>query len=175
MDHIGDLSHLLRERRLKAGLSLSQMAVRADTSTAALSRYENNWRRFEIYTLRKLAAALGYRMNIDFEPLPYRRDAVSTSIVINKIKRLFWDKTLNEECFNKHPLWVVKRVLEYGTLDDVLLLIRLMGKQLFLERVSLISFPSVKTEQFWSKMLNREGVTCTKKHSPKAAGSYWPA
>ena len=74
-----------------------------------------------------------------------------------KIKRLFWDQTLNEECFNKYPLWVVKRVLEYGTLADVMLLIRLMGKQLFLERVSLISFSSDKTEQFWSKILNREG------------------
>ncbi len=175
MDHTGDLSHLLRERRLQAGLSLSQMAVRAGTSTAALSRYENNWRRFEIYTLRKLAAALGYRMNIDFKPLPYRRDGVSAAITINKIKRLFWDQTLNEEYFNKYPLWVVKRVLEYGTLADVLLLIRLMGKRLFLERVFLIRFSSIKTEQFWRKILKREGFICTKKHSPKAARSYWPA
>ena len=85
------------------------------------------------------------------------------------------DVCSSDLCFNKYPLWVVKRVLEYGTLTDVLLLIRLMGKQFFLERVSLISFSSVKTEQFWSKMLNREGFTCTKKHSPKAARSYWPA
>lgn len=176
MGYIGNLSQLLRERRLEAGLSLSQMAARADTSTAALSRYENNWRRFEIYTLRKLAAALGYRLTIGFEPLPYRRDTVSITIAINKMKRLFWDQTLNEDCFNKYPLWVVKRVVEYGTLADVLLLIRLMGKQLFLERVSLISFSSAKTEQFWSKILNREGfTTCTKKHSLKAARIFWPA
>ena len=114
-------------------------------------------------------------MNIDFKPLPYRRDGVSAAITINKIKRLFWDQTLNEEYFNKYPLWVVKRVLEYGTLADVLLLIRLMGKRLFLERVFLIRFSSIKTEQFWRKILKREGFICTKKHSPKAARSYWPA
>jgi len=63
------ISQQLRRRRKALGLSLSEVARRADTSPATLSRYENGWTRFETYTLRKLAAALESTLRVEFVSL----------------------------------------------------------------------------------------------------------
>ena len=62
------ISEKLRKRRLECGFSLSELARFADTSPDTLSRYENDWTRFEVSTLRKLDIALGCRLEIDFIP-----------------------------------------------------------------------------------------------------------
>ena len=49
------IRHLRRER----GLTLSDLAQLANTSAPTMHRYESGWDRFELNTLRKIAAALG--------------------------------------------------------------------------------------------------------------------
>ena len=46
--HGSEISRQLRARREEIGLSLAQLARRADTSAATLSRYETGWSRFEV-------------------------------------------------------------------------------------------------------------------------------
>jgi hypothetical protein len=92
--------------------------------------------------------------------------------IISHLSRLFWDHSLAEEDFNKHPVWVTERVLEYGTIDDVIRLRKLFGKEHFLEVVSQCTRISSRTLNFWSKILEMEGVPCTKKFSRNTAWNY---
>ncbi len=169
------VSEKLKKRRLEVGLSLSQLARRANTSVATLSRYENGWQRFELYTLRKLATALGCRLRVDLEPMetssPKRRRASSG---IRELQRLFWDRRLRSRDLDEYPLWVLERVLEYGSLEDVRSLATRMGQKRFLETVAQVRFKSARTENFWHLILEREGISCTKRFSRKEARPCWP-
>jgi len=163
MKEMVSISEQLKQRRRDRGLSLSELARRADTSTATLSRYENGWTRFETSTLRKLAMALGCELRIDLVPLEARSTGgVTRHEAIKRLRRLFWDCDLDEGELKNHPVWVVERVLEYGKLEDTTILQVLMGRHRFLEIVSQ-SRLSPKTREFWDQMLKKEGMPCTKR------------
>ncbi len=140
MNSVSDLSRQLRERRREIGFSLAQLARRSDTSAATLSRYENGWSRFEVYTLRKLATALGCDLVVQLVPKGGRDSQPRRSEVMQKIRRLFWDRPLTTEHLENNTLWVVERVLEYGNLDDLLSLQGLLGRETFLRHVSQARF-----------------------------------
>jgi transcriptional regulator with XRE-family HTH domain len=169
-----DISTKLKKRRLEKGLSLSQLARRANTSVATLSRYENGWQRFELSTLRKLATALGCRLRVDLEPVQEAPPKRLKASGIRDLRRLFWDRELRDRDLEDYPLWVLERVLEYGSLDDVAFVAAEMGRKRFLERVAQVRFTSARTETFWQLLLNREGVSCTKRFSRKEARPCWP-
>lgn len=158
-----DVSQLIRKWRHERRLSQGELADRIGTSPATLSKYERGWRRFELYTLEKIATALGCKLKISFEPLHRKRSSVSASSVVAQIARLFWDKQLKKDDLSKHPRWVVERVLEYGSLDDVHALISFMGKRRFMRIVTQCRFQSVKTKSFWEGMLKREKIPCMKR------------
>ncbi len=172
MDELS-ISEKLRERRRESGLSLSELARLADTSPATLSRYENDWTRFEVSTLRKLAIALGCRLKIEFIPNEgnYRTE-MSESELIDGLKRLFWDSDFNTEILDKYPIWAVERVLESGQLKDIHSLQILMGRDLFLESVLKTTRLSLKTRVFWNNILKKEGMPCMKKSSRKTAWNF---
>ena len=165
-----NISAQLRRRRLALGLSLTEVARRAGTSAATLSRYEHDWTRFEVYTLRKLASALNCELQIGFRPKARRRpSAHAPRDVVAQLSRLFWDHPLTRNDLDAHPVWVVERVLEYGALDDIDLLRDTMGRKAFLEAVASAHRVSPRTRNFWDHMLNMEGITCTKKYSRNTA------
>jgi transcriptional regulator with XRE-family HTH domain len=159
----GSLSGEIRRRRLTLGLSAQELARRAGTSAAAISRYESGWERFEVGTLRKIATALGCRLNIGLEPVIHSRGRVGAAAAAARLKKLFWDHDLIASDFKEFPRWVTERVLEYGSLDDVLTLVALMGRKPFLECVAGSRFASSRAERFWQGMLEMEGVECTKR------------
>ena len=174
MGRVMDISTQLKQRRLQMGLSLSQLARRADTSAATLSRYENGWQRFELYTLRKLATALGCRLKVALEPIEPGRTSRDGPSAFEDLQRLFWDRPLRKQDLKQYPLWVIERVLEYGALSDVRCLVDMMGRKEFLERVAEVPFKSARTGNFWREMLKREGKPCTKGFSRKEARTCWP-
>ncbi len=164
------ISERLRERRRQLGLSLTEVARRAGTSAATLSRYEHGWTRFEVYTLAKLALALESDLHIELHPKPKPdRPAVTPEKACRRLKRLFWDRRLAVNDLKAHPVWLAERVLEFGNLDDVLLLRDAMGPDAFLETVSAIKNISPKTLNFWQKLLELEGRACTKTYSRNTA------
>ncbi len=79
------------------------------------------------------------------------------------LTRLFWDVDLATIDPSAHPEWLVERVLEYGNLDDVRLLISYFGQDVFLDLVSTSRYSSRKTMCFWSEILKLEGRSCTRK------------
>ena len=168
------ISEKLKSRRLELGLSLTQLARRANTSVATLSRYENGWQRFEMYTLRKLATALDCRLKVDLEPFESAVPESQKNWGIRELRRLFWDRRLRNQDLEDFPLWVLERVLEYGSLEDVRFLMSHMGHRGFLKNVAQVRFKSARTENFWRVILQREGVSCTKKYSRKEVRPCWP-
>ena len=92
--------------------------------------------------------------------------------VITDLRRLFWDHTLEESDFKEHPVWVAERVLEYGTIEDVVRLREVLGKAQFLDVVARCRRMSAHTLSFWSKILELEGVSCTKRFSRSTAWNY---
>lgn len=167
------ISEQLRELRLKTGLSLEQVARKADTSPATLSRYEHGWKRFEVYTLNKVASALGYRVRIEFDKLQVHAEPVDAAALVRQVERLFWDTQLKVEHLSAYPDWVVERILEYGTLEDVDSVIRFLGRDKFLGLVAGIRFKSAKTGTFWRSILKKENIRCIQKSSRQEAASSW--
>ena len=163
----GDVTETIRKRRQDCGISLADLARRVGTSPATLSKYEHGWRRFELYTLEKIATALGCRVKVTFEPLRYTRDTKNISSAVAQLNRLFWDQKLGKRDFTQHPVWVVERVLEYGSLQDVHTLISFMGKKRFYKYVSQCRFHSRKTAGFWKQILSQENISCTKRSYPR--------
>jgi transcriptional regulator with XRE-family HTH domain len=173
MSSATDISTQLQERRRELGLSQAQLARRADTSVPTLSRYENGWSRFEVSTLRKLATALGCELLIELKPKKAPAGRPSATEVVERIRRLFWDTRLEEDHLEENTLWVVERVLELGNLDDVRALIAHFGRERFLRNVAEARLTSVRARAFWQRMLEKEGMTCTRKYSREEAASSW--
>jgi transcriptional regulator with XRE-family HTH domain len=167
---VGTISDQLRRRRLSIGLSLAEAARRAGTSAATLSRYENGWTHFETYTLQKLAVALGCELSIELKPRTgVRRKRMDRAAVVDRLRRLFWDHALTEADLNDHSVWLMERVLEYGSLDDVRSLQNVIGRAKFLQSAGKAARVSPKTRNFWRRMLELEGMSCTKTYSRNTA------
>lgn len=170
-----NISQQIRKMRRTTGLSLQRAARRIDTSAATLSRYENGWKHFEVYTLNKIATALGYHMKVSFELIPRAGKPAGLPAVMRQLKRLFWDCPLKAEHFSKYPAWVTERVLDYGTLCDVQILVQFLGREKFLEIVSKIRFKSARTMVFWQHILGKENKPCMQKPFRQEAAKFWPS
>jgi transcriptional regulator with XRE-family HTH domain len=168
-----EISHQIRERRHQLGLSLTQLARRADTSAPTLSRYENGWSRFEVATLQKLATALGCELTIRLEPKETRHDRPTTVEVVKQLDRLFWDTELEASHLAENTLWVIERALEFGNLDDVRMLIAHIGRAEFFHLVGGARLESARTRAFWHQLLEKEGMACTREFSREEAANSW--
>lgn len=69
---------LVRRLRVGAGLSQRALAQRAGTSQPAIARYEGGIATPSWETLQRLAAACGWRVRIEAEPVPDPGDAELT-------------------------------------------------------------------------------------------------
>jgi len=115
------LGHQIRRLREKRGWTLAALAQRVGTSAPALHRYENGWDRFRIDTLRKVAAALGARLDVRLVP-PSRarpRSAPTGKILVKTLAPLFWDRDLHASDLGGHAGWVLERVLTAGSREQV--------------------------------------------------------
>jgi transcriptional regulator with XRE-family HTH domain len=169
------ISSTLRTLRLSRGLTIEQLGRRAGTSAATVSRYENGWTRFELQTLKRLASALGTRLEMQWRPLRDRPALSRRGGGLRMLSRLFWERPLSREDLKQYPEWVAGRVLQYGTVDDVRALVRALGRRRFLEIVSGLRLPTHRLRVFWDSVLDLEGVVCTRKRSRPPAASSWPA
>ncbi len=112
----------IRRLRQARGWSLAELARRAVTSAPTLHRYENGWDNFELGTLRKIAAALGARLEIrmtaEGTTAPAMRRPSRTALV-KLLSPLFWDQDLKAGNLDEHADWVLIRVLSFGNSKQV--------------------------------------------------------
>jgi len=140
--------------RKDRGWTLSELAERSGTSAATMHRYESGWDRFEIPTLRKIAAALGARLEVRLLPSsPEALDpAPDERQVTDALTPLFWDKDLDESDLENHPEWVLARVLMFGSLDQVWLARAHFGDAAVRAAVRRREVDA-RTRSFWSRIL----------------------
>ncbi|MBI4536599.1 MAG: helix-turn-helix transcriptional regulator [candidate division NC10 bacterium] len=112
----------IRRRREARGWTLAELARRAGTSAPALHRYENGWDRFAVGTLRRIASALGARLEIRLVgsmPSESADRPRSTRSLVKLLAPLFWDRDLTAEDLERHGDWTLRRVLRLGNREQV--------------------------------------------------------
>ena len=112
----GTIGLRIKQLRNERGWSLAGLARRVGTSAPTLHRYENGWDRFELRTLRKIASALGVRLEVRLvgAKTPWSSRPAPPSRVVRVLAPLFWDHDLSESDLNDYPGWVLERVLMFG-------------------------------------------------------------
>jgi len=109
----------IRSLRKARGLSLHALATRCGTSAPTLHRYETGWDRFEVATLRRIAAALDARLDIRLEARAQTPVSPGARRLRKLLAPLFWDRKLSATDLREHPRWVLGRVLMYGDMTQV--------------------------------------------------------
>jgi len=125
---IGAQIRRLREDR---GLTLSALARLAGTSVPAMHRYESGWNRFELNTLRKIAAALGAALEVRLVPSPESAPSSrpSQQALLTLVAPLFWDREIEASDLEDYPSWVLGRVLMFGNEAQVAAARRYFGDE----------------------------------------------
>lgn len=144
----------IRALRKARGWSLAELARRAGTSAPTLHRYESGWERFELATLRRLAAALGVRLNVSLEPVQTdeAESAPSRAQLARLVRPLFWDRPLQPQDIDNYPLWVLRRVLMYGDRQQVEASRRFYGDDAVREAAAHRETDE-RTRNYWSLIL----------------------
>ena len=144
----------LRRLRIDKVLSLKVLAAEVGTSPSALHRYESGWGRFELGTLRRLAAALGARLVVSIEPVRSPAPAAAdTPVRLAQVLRpLFWDVDLTAHHLRENPLWVLRRVLEFGDWKTVHRARGFFGDEA-VRRAAAHRAMDARTRRFWQVVL----------------------
>ncbi|MBI1733099.1 MAG: helix-turn-helix transcriptional regulator [Gammaproteobacteria bacterium] len=144
----------LRRLRLARGMSLRELARRAGTSAPSLHRYESGWDRFEIATLRRIAAALSARLDVTLSAPDSRKPAArpAKAKLLRSLSPLFWDTKLTGSILTDHPHWVLGRVLGYGDLEQVHAARRFFGDDAIRAAISRRDIDR-RTRNYWKTIL----------------------
>ncbi len=148
------IGHQIRSMRKIRGLSLDEVARRAGTSAPALHRYEAGWDRFELATLRRIAAALGASLEVrllaaEASPSAAEPDARQLRHILAP---LFWDKPLATADLHAYPRWVLGRVLTNGNRSQVQAARRFYGDAAIRDAIARRGI-DVRTRNYWAIIL----------------------
>lgn len=144
----------IRKLRKSRGLTLQELSHRAGTSAPTLHRYETGWDRFEIATLRRIAAALGAHLEVRLVADDTRQVIVRPGKreLLKLLTPLFWDKRLTSADLTEHARWVLVRVLMYGNLDQMRAMRRFYGDDLIRDAIAQRGIDS-RTRGYWDTIL----------------------
>jgi transcriptional regulator with XRE-family HTH domain len=147
----------IRALRAARGWSLAELARRAATSAPTIHRYENGWDRFELPTLRKIAAALEARLEVRLV-VPRREPAAEPRPTWASLRKLleplFWDCDLGERA--DHPQWVLARVLVFGNRPQVEAARRYFGDDAIRRAIKRRDVDA-RTREYWKQILTGAG------------------
>jgi len=152
------LGPAIRRLRKDKGLSLKQLAARIGTSESAVHRYESGWDRFEIRTLRRLAEALDATLEIRLEKRSDADDPRDARDLSRRLAPLFWDVDLQPHHLRDNPDWVLRRVLEFGDLDQNRWVRRYFGDDA-IARAAQHRSMSPRVRRFWEVVLQGKRAT----------------
>jgi len=147
----------IRGLRGAKGWTLQELAERAGTSAPTIHRYEGGWDRFEIATLRKIAAALDARLLVRFVPTESQEPASPPRAekLVALLSPVFWDRPLLAADLEEYPGWVLRRVLMFGNRAQVAGARAYFGDEAILGAVRHRGVDA-RTRGYWEVMLARE-------------------
>jgi transcriptional regulator with XRE-family HTH domain len=150
----------IRKLRASKGWSLAELARRVRTSAPTLHRYESGWDRFELATLRRIARALGARLEIRLLPSGARapRSRPSVHEVVRLLRPLFWDKPLAASDLTDHRPWVLARVLLFGDRRQVETAREFFGDEAIGEALERREVDR-RTRAYWNMILGDEDAS----------------
>jgi transcriptional regulator with XRE-family HTH domain len=153
---IGTQIRLLRKER---GLTLSDLAQLADTSAPTMHRYESGWDRFELNTLRRIAGGLGATLEVRLIPNPEPPSSVGPDPeeISALLAPLFWDHELQDADLERHPDWVLGRVLMFGSRTQVRAARRYYGDRAILKAIRRREIDS-RTRNYWEVILEESCI-----------------
>ncbi len=152
-DGSAPIDQQIRRLREDRGWTLAELARRAGTSAPTIHRYENGWDRFELATLRKIAAALKARLEVRFVPQPQEKPGASPpswKSLAMLIAPLFWDRDLGDR--EEYPDWVLGRVLVFGNREQVAAARRYFGDEAIRRTVERRGIDA-RTRNYWRLVL----------------------
>ena len=152
------LGPAIRRLRKAKGMSLKQLADKIGTSESAIHRYESGWDRFEIRTLRRLAEALDATLEIRLAERSDADDPRDARDLARRIAPLFWDVDLQPHHLRDNADWVLRRVLEFGGVDQNRWVRRYFGDAAIARAVQHRSM-SPRVRRFWEVVLQRKRVS----------------
>ncbi|MGD0485126.1 MAG: helix-turn-helix transcriptional regulator [Gemmatimonadales bacterium] len=152
------LGHQIRRLREERGWTLAVLARRVGTSAPALHRYENGWDRFRVDTLRKVADALGARLDVRLVPAVRARphSAPTGKVLLKILAPLFWDRDLRASDLTGHTGWVLERVLTAGSREQVKAARAFFGDDALRRSVARRGVDR-RTRNYWSVILGGAG------------------
>ncbi|MFQ5718586.1 MAG: helix-turn-helix domain-containing protein [Acidobacteriota bacterium] len=146
----------IRSMRVARGWSLAELARRVGTSAPTLHRYEGGWDRFQLTTLRKIASALGARLEVNLIPeRGTEREPARPSVgrLLQLISPLFWDRRLHASDLERYQDWVVERVLMFGNWEQVMAMRRFYDDAAVARAIKRRGVDA-KTRCFWTTVLD---------------------
>ena len=150
----------IRRLRTEEGWSLADLARRVGSSAPTLHRYESGWDRFELSTLRKIAAAFDARLEVRLirrlKAEPAERPAPRE--LVRLLAPVFWDKDLTPSDLAEYPQWVLSRVLMFGDSAQVAASRRFYGDAAIREAVARRGVDE-RTRNYWTLVLQARGET----------------
>lgn len=151
------LGSRIRQLRKERGWSLAELARRTGTSAPTIHRYEGGWDRFELATLRKIAAALAVRVEVRLvSPAePRRSQPHSPRQVVRILGPLFWDRDLEEDDLLRYPEWVLERVLVFGGRREVQVAREYFGESAIRDTLKRRGVDD-RTRNYWKLVLGEE-------------------
>jgi transcriptional regulator with XRE-family HTH domain len=144
----------IRRLRKERGLTLADLAQLVGTSAPTMHRYESGWDRFELNTLRKIARGLGATMEVRLVPSPEPPSSVEpdTEEMVTLLAPLFWDHKLQDADLERHPDWVLGRVLMFGSQTQARAVRRYFGDRAILRAAGRREIDS-RTRNYWELIL----------------------
>jgi transcriptional regulator with XRE-family HTH domain len=151
------LGSQIRALRAAKGWTLQTLADHAGTSAPTIHRYEGGWDRFEMGTLRKIAAALDARLLVQLVPVEPGRQAGPRSAgeLVALLAPLFWDKPLTSADLERYPAWVLRRVLMFGNREHAAGVRAYFDDEAILDAVRHRSVDA-RTRRYWEILLGKD-------------------
>ena len=151
----------IRHLRTERGLTLAELARLAETSAPTMHRYEGGWNRFEVSTLQRIAAALGAVVEVRLIPNPEPPACMEArpEEIVTLVAPLFWDHELRVDDLDRHPGWILARILMFGSAAQVRAARWYYGDSAILEAIGRREVDS-RTRNYWELILEE---TCIRR------------
>lgn len=92
------------------------------------------------------------------------------------LKKYFWDVDFGKLNFEKYPIYVSERILEYGNVKAIKWLFKNISKKELMKIIPKTRQLSARSANFWALFFDipKQEILCLNKSYQKRQKSHWP-